>query len=127
MSFLYAKHRLIQREITPKVRKSVILVHDTSSRPVLHFYQVSSIYSKGYTSYRADKKFYADVDANGIRPKNNDDMMIGWPSSLFSMFYLFIDSIISLVTMATNVYHKFVMRKWSYVYFEDVNLFHGKS
>ena len=24
-----------------------------------------------YLSYRADKKFYADADANGIRPKNN--------------------------------------------------------
>ena len=40
------------------------LVCDRSSRPDLHFYQVSSKYSKGYSSYRADKKFYAD--ANGI-------------------------------------------------------------
>ena len=40
-----------------------------SSRPDLHFYQVSSKYSKGYSSYRADRKFYAD--ANGICPKNN--------------------------------------------------------
>ena len=50
-----------------------------SPRPVLHFYQKSSKYSKGYSSYRADKKFYAnadadadaDAEANGIRPKNN--------------------------------------------------------
>ena len=42
-----------------------------SSHPHLHFYQVSSKYSKGYSSYRADKKFYADADANRIRPKNN--------------------------------------------------------
>ena len=28
-----------------------------SSGPDLHFYQVSSKYSKGYSSYRADKKF----------------------------------------------------------------------
>ena len=53
----------------------VILVRDTSSGPVLHFYQVSSKYSKGYSSYRADKKFDVDVDAdadaNRIRPKNN--------------------------------------------------------
>ena len=30
------------------------------SGPVLHFYQVSSKYSKGYSSYRADKKLYAE-------------------------------------------------------------------
>ena len=41
-----------------------------SSRPDLHFYQVSSKCSKGYSSYRADKKFYADAD--GIRLKNNN-------------------------------------------------------
>ena len=48
-----------------------------SPQPDLRFYQVSSKYSKGYSSYRADKKFYADADAdantiaNWIRPKNN--------------------------------------------------------
>ena len=52
-----------------KKARVVNLVCDTSSCPDLHFYQVSSKYSKGYSSYRADKKFYAD--ANGIRPKNN--------------------------------------------------------
>ena len=37
----------------------------------------SSKYSKGYSSYRADKKFYtnanaeADAEANWIRPQNN--------------------------------------------------------
>ena len=46
----------------------VILECDRSSHPVLHFYQVSSKYSKGYSSYRADKKFQADIAANGIRP-----------------------------------------------------------
>ena len=35
---------------------------------VLHFYQVSSKYSKGYSSYRVDK-FY--TDANRIHPKKN--------------------------------------------------------
>ena len=42
-----------------KSRKArvVNLVYDTSSRPDLHFYQASSKYSKGYSSYRADKKF----------------------------------------------------------------------
>ena len=53
-----------QRVITPKVRKSrvVNLVCDTSSRPDLHFYQVSSKYSKGYSSYKADKEFYGDAN-----------------------------------------------------------------
>ena len=37
-------------------------VRDMLSGPVLHFYQVSSKYSKGYSSYRADKKFYTDAD-----------------------------------------------------------------
>ena len=57
-----------------KKARVVILVHDTLSCPVLHFYQVSSKYSKGYSSYRLDKKFYADTDAdaNGIRPKKNN-------------------------------------------------------
>ena len=34
-----------------------------SSHPDLHFYQVSTKYSKGHSSYRADKNFYADIDA----------------------------------------------------------------
>ena len=54
-----------------KKARVVNLVCDTSSHPDLHFYQASSKYSKGYSSYRADKKFYADVDANRIGPKNN--------------------------------------------------------
>ena len=33
-----------------------IFVRDTSSVPVLHFCQVPSKYSKGYSSYRADEK-----------------------------------------------------------------------
>ena len=51
----------------------VILVCDTSSCPDLHFYQVSSKYSKGYSSYRADRKFYANANADAYRicPKKN--------------------------------------------------------
>ena len=37
-----------------------------SSDLVLHFYQVSSKYSKEYSSYRVDKKFYKDA----LSPKN---------------------------------------------------------
>ena len=64
-----------QRELTLKLKKArvIILIRDTSSCPVLHIYQVSSKYSKGYSSNRADKKFYADadVDADTIRSKNS--------------------------------------------------------
>ena len=60
-----------------KKARVVNLVCDTSSHPDLYFYQVSSKYSKRYSSYRMDKKFYADADANAdadnnwICPKNN--------------------------------------------------------
>ena len=56
-----------QRVISPKVRKpelSFLYACDTSSCPDLHFYQVLSKYSKGYSSYRADKKFYANADGS---------------------------------------------------------------
>ena len=55
-----------------------------STRPILHFYQVSSKHFKRYSSYIADKKFYidADTDANGIRPQNNmsphPSVGVGW-------------------------------------------------
>ena len=39
-----------------KKDRVAILVRDTSSDPVLHFCQVPSKYSKGYSSYRADTK-----------------------------------------------------------------------
>ena len=39
-----------------KKGRVIILVCDTSSGPVLHFCQVPSKYSKGYSSYRADEK-----------------------------------------------------------------------
>ena len=44
-----------------KKARVVSLVCDKSSCPDLHFYQ-------GYSSYRADKKFYADADANKRDP-----------------------------------------------------------
>ena len=49
-----------------KKARVVNLVCNMSFRPDLHFYQVSSNYSKGYSRYRADKKFYAD--ANNMSP-----------------------------------------------------------
>ena len=52
-----------------KTTRVVNLMCDMLSGPDLHFYQVSSKYSKGNSSYRGDKKFYTDSD--GIHPKNN--------------------------------------------------------
>ena len=43
---------------TPNPTRVVILLGDTSSRPVLHFYQVSSKYYEGYRSCKADTKSY---------------------------------------------------------------------
>ena len=39
-----------------KKGRVVILVRNTSSSPVLHFFQVPLKYSKGYSSYKADEK-----------------------------------------------------------------------
>ena len=60
-----------------KKARVVILVCDMSSGPVLHFYQVSSKYSNGYSSYRADNKFYADAihpKINTVSPCYNDNV-----------------------------------------------------
>ena len=47
-----------------KEGRVVILVRDTSSGPVLHFCQVPSKYSKGYSNYRADKKSFTEQTRN---------------------------------------------------------------
>ena len=47
----------------------VILLGDTSSHPVLHFYQVSSKYCEGYSSYRADRKSNSNI-RRGDNSKN---------------------------------------------------------
>ena len=52
-----------------KQARVVNLVCDMSSHPDLHFYQVSSKYFKGYSSYRVDKTFHANIER--ICPKNN--------------------------------------------------------
>ena len=51
-----------------KKGRVVILVHETLSGPVLHFCQVPSKYSKGYSSYRADTKFF-QIKQRVILPK----------------------------------------------------------
>ena len=42
--------------VKSKKGRVTILICDMSSRPVLHFYQVPSKYSEGYSSYRVDTK-----------------------------------------------------------------------
>ena len=53
---------------TPATRVA-ILVGDMSSRPVLHFYQVSSKYFEGYLSYRADTTSKNQTQGREITPK----------------------------------------------------------
>ena len=60
--------QILQKEKMAKVIKVVILVSNTSSCPVLHFYQVPSKYSEGYSSYRADKTSISN-ETMGDTPK----------------------------------------------------------
>ena len=54
--------------VKSKKGRVVILVCDMSSCPVLHFCQVPSKYSKGYSSYRADEKYISNKTKE-ITPK----------------------------------------------------------
>ena len=65
----YSSYRADTKSISNKTKENnfkskktrvVILICDTSSHPVLHFYQVSSKYSKEYSSYRVDTKSISD-------------------------------------------------------------------
>ena len=52
-----------------KKGRVVILVRDTSSYCLLHFYQVPSKYSKGYWSYRVDTKSFSNKKKRVITPR----------------------------------------------------------
>ena len=70
--------RTIFPAYVPKVRKPELSILYATRQLVL-IYQVSSKYSKVYSSYRVDKKFKADIDANGICSKNNMSFGVcGW-------------------------------------------------
>ena len=47
----------------------VILVRNTSSRPILHLYQISSKYTKGYSCYRAETRNQIQTQEGEITPK----------------------------------------------------------
>ena len=53
----------------PQYRRVVILVCNTSSRPVLHLYQASSKYSVGYSCYRAETRNQIQTQEREITPK----------------------------------------------------------
>ena len=53
----------------PNPARDVILVRNTSSRPVLHLYQASSKYSIGYSFYRAEKRNQIQTQEGEITPK----------------------------------------------------------
>ena len=60
-----------------KKGRVVILVRDTSSGPVLHFCQVPSKYSKGYSSYRADTKSFSNKTKGGnSKSKKGRDVIL---------------------------------------------------
>ena len=54
----------------------VILVRDTSSRPVLHFYQIPSKQTKGYLIYRVNTKSISKTKQREITPKVTKDRVV---------------------------------------------------
>ena len=52
-----------------KKGRVVILLQDKSSHPVLHFCEITSKYSEGYSSYRADTKSISKTKQMEITPK----------------------------------------------------------
>ena len=57
-----------------KEGRVVILVRNTSSCPILQFYQVPSKYSEGYSSYRADEK--SNSKQREINSKSKKDRVV---------------------------------------------------
>ena len=62
------KHKKGDNSKSKKARV-VILVCNTLSRHVLHFYQVSSKYSKGYSCYRADRESISNTRGDNSKSK----------------------------------------------------------
>ena len=53
--------------------RALIFVRDTSSCPVLHNCEVSSKYSKQYSSYRVDTKLFTDGHTDGMTDRQWTD------------------------------------------------------
>ena len=79
-----------------KKGRVVILVCDTSSHPVLHFYQVSLKYFEEYSSYRVDTKSFSNK-TKGDNSKSKKawtvnlvcNIIIYWSTSLPSIIKIF--------------------------------------
>ena len=78
-----------------KKTRVVILVGNSYSCPVLHFYQVSSNYSKGYLSYRADTKSISNK-TKGNNPKSKKARVVILVRDMLSGPVLFLPSIIKI-------------------------------
>ena len=63
---MHQKHQRGDNSKSIKARAHIFLP-DTSSRPVLHNWEVSSKYSKRFSSNRADTKMFADGRADDAR------------------------------------------------------------
>ena len=81
-------------EITPEVKKAkaVILVCDMSSDPVLHYHQVSSKYSKGWSTYITDTKSiynHFQIEQREIMPKvRKTELLFFYLTRHLILFYI---------------------------------------
>ena len=71
-----------------KKGRVVILVRNTSSCPVLHFYQVPSKYSKGYSSYRADTKSISNKTKGNNSKVRKPELSFLYMTSRLVLFYI---------------------------------------
>ena len=65
----FQKKKKKKKKCPPNPARVIILVCNTSSRPVLHLYQASSKYSIGYLCYRAETRNQIQTQEGEITPK----------------------------------------------------------
>ena len=71
-----------------KEGRVVILVRNTSSCPILQFYQVPSKYSEGYSSYRADEKSISYKTKGDDSKSKKDRMSFLYATRRLVLFYI---------------------------------------
>ena len=71
-----------------KKGRVVILIHDTTSGPVLHFCQVPSKYSKGYSSYRAEGKSISNKQREKTPKVRKPELSFLYATSRLVLFYI---------------------------------------
>ena len=72
----------------PNPGRVVILVGDTSSCPILHFYQVSSKYCEGYSSCRADAKSNSNTRREISEKVRKPELSFLYPTRHLALFYI---------------------------------------